>query len=91
MAIISQQQFDLILSRLNNVEEENRKMKEDIEKLKGRMEIMYNGWAKAKSDLAKLKISLVQRNDLQKVLKNKRRTQTVIKKHPQTKNILTDN
>ena len=85
MVNISQQQFNSILSRLNNLEEDNRKLKEEVEKLKGRMEKMYNGWAKAKSDLAKLKISLVQRNDLQKVLKNKRRTQTVIEKHPQTK------
>jgi len=66
MSNISQQQFNSILSRLNNLEEDNRKLKEDnrklkeeVEKLKGRMEIMYNGWAKAKSDLANLKISLV--------------------------------
>lgn len=51
-----------------------------------RVDRMYKGWGDTKSDLAKLKIRLVQRDDLQKVLKKGKdgRPRTVIQRFKET-------
>lgn len=52
--------------RLDQLEKENKVMKVQVAKipeLERRMDRMYKGWGDTKSDLAKLKIRLVQRDD----------------------------
>lgn len=57
-----------------------------IVELTGLVHRMYKGWGETKSDLAKLKLRLVQRDDLQKVLKRGKdgRPHTVIQKFKET-------
>jgi hypothetical protein len=68
------------------LEKKNKENKIEMNTLKIRMDIMYKGWGKTKGDLAKLKIQLVHRNDLQKVLKKgkSQRTHAVVEKFPGT-------
>jgi hypothetical protein len=88
--------IDKILKDLNDrlilLERENKVMKVQlvqlakIPELERRMDRMYKGWGDTKSDLAKLKIRLVQRDDLQKVLKKEKgeRPRAVIQRFPGT-------
>jgi hypothetical protein len=55
-----------ILQRLDRLEKENKEIKIEMNTLKTRINRMYKGWGDTKSDLAKLKIRLVQRDDIQK-------------------------
>jgi hypothetical protein len=85
-----------VLQRLDRLEKENKVMKVQIAEipelklkilqLTGRVNRMYKGWGDTKSDLAKLKIRLVQRDDLQKVLKKEKgeRPHAVIQRFPGT-------
>ena len=75
--------------RLDQLEKENKVMKVQVAKipeLERRMDRMYKGWGDTKSDLAKLKIRLVQRDDLQKVLKKEKgeRPRAVMQRFPNT-------
>lgn len=78
--------------RLNKLEKENAQIKLENEQIKIEMQTMkirinkmYEGWGRTKSDLAKLKIQLVQRNDLQKILKDRKRSDTVVRHYPELK------
>ena len=61
-------------------------LRRQVAELTGRVDRMYKGWGDTKSDLAKLKIRLVQRDDLQKVLKKGKdgRPHTVIQRFKET-------
>ena len=77
--------LDVLEKENKEIIKENKQMKLEMHTIKIRMDIMYTGWGKTKSDLAKLKIQLVQRNDLQKILKDRKRSNTVMTKFPETK------
>ena len=61
------------------------RQEKEITILKERMNRMYDGWKKTKSDLAKLTIRLVQRDDLQKILKSTNRSKAVTTSRPDLK------
>ena len=61
------------------------RQEKEITILKERMNRMYDGWKKTKSDLAKLTIRLVQRDDLQKILKSTNRSKMVTTSRPDLK------
>ena len=78
--------------RLNKLEKENEQIKIEnarinleMQTMKIRINKMYEGWGRTKSDLAKLKIQLVQRNDLQKILKDRKRSDAVVRQYPDLK------
>lgn len=58
-----------MLKIMESMEKRMVDLERQVAELTGRMDRMYKGWGDTKSDLAKLKIRLVQRDDLQKVLK----------------------
>lgn len=82
-------QFAELNKRFERQEKEYNKRFERQEKeitiLKERMNRMYDGWKKTKSDLAKLTIRLVQRDDLQKILKSTNRSKVVTTSRPDLK------
>ena len=82
-------QFAELNKRFERQEKEYNKRFERQEKeitiLKERMNRMYDGWKKTKSDLAKLTIRLVQRDDLQKILKSTNRSKAVTTSRPDLK------
>jgi peptidoglycan hydrolase CwlO-like protein len=50
----------------DKMQKDMAEMKSKVDQLTGRVNRMYKGWGDTKSDLAKLKIRLVQRDDLQR-------------------------